>query len=269
MPKRKYLAQKMMGQQLKDYIRHRLRTIHLHGVHSPFVYQLYCQVIADDRYYYAFDYIEDIRRHLQKNDQSITVSDFGTGSKYGNQVNRKISQVVKSASSPKQGRFLFRLVHFLRPQVILELGSNLGIGTLYMAEACSSQTRIFTYEGCPNIAHLSQRLHQNSHTEIQSITGNLDETLLTQFTKIQRVDLVYFDANHKLKPTMYYFELCLEKAHENTCFVFDDIYHSSEMKRAWQCIRENPSVRLSIDLFDLGIVFFSTRQPKQHFHLKF
>jgi hypothetical protein len=51
--------------------------------------------------------------------------------------------------------------------------------------------------------------------------------------------------------------------------VFDDIYHSREMSEAWNAIKDNDAVTKSIDLFSIGIVFFRTGQPKQHFILRY
>ncbi len=259
----------MVWQKIQDYLQFRWRTVHIHGVHSPFVFELHQEVIADERYFYSFDYVEDIRNHLRKNQQRITVTDLGAGSKFGNQSARKISQILKSSSSPKKGQFLFRLVNFLRPKTILELGTNLGIGTLYMAEASPSDTTIYTFEGCPNIAQLAQKVYAHTHLKINTIVGNLDHTLPKKLAKIPLLDLVYFDAHHRLEPTMRYFEMCLQNVNEKSVFVFDDIYASPEMKQAWHGIKNHPKVRLSIDLFEVGLVFFRTQQPKQHFYLEF
>ena len=86
---------------------------------------------------------------------------------------------------------------------------------------------------------------------------------------MQKVDLVYFDGNHRLQPTLEYFNLCLQKKTPDTVFIFDDIYWSREMKSAWDTIIQNKEVTISIDLFKLGIVFFRSGIPKQHFQLKF
>ena len=45
-------------------------------------------------------------------------------------------------------------------------------------------------------------------------------------------------------------------------FVFDDIYWSSGMKSAWDEISKSPSVKLSLDLFSLGIVFLKITEKK-------
>ncbi|HEX8547054.1 MAG TPA: class I SAM-dependent methyltransferase, partial [Cytophagaceae bacterium] len=85
---------------------------------------------------------------------------------------------------------------------------------------------------------------------------------------LEKLDMVFFDANHKYDPTLNYFNLCLQKVHEESIFIFDDIYWSKEMTKAWKEIIAHPSVILSIDLFHFGLVFFRKNQPKQHFKLK-
>jgi predicted O-methyltransferase YrrM len=86
---------------------------------------------------------------------------------------------------------------------------------------------------------------------------------------MQTLDLVFFDGNHRYQPTMNYFNLCLKKANENSVFVFDDIYWSNEMTKAWEEIKNHKDVTVTIDLFSVGLVFFRTQQAKQHFILKF
>ena len=68
---------------------------------------------------------------------------------------------------------------------------------------------------------------------------------------------------------MNYFNICLEKIHEDTVFIFDDIYWSAEMTKAWNEIKANPKVVVTIDLFQIGLVFFKKTQEKQDFMLKF
>ena len=67
---------------------------------------------------------------------------------------------------------------------------------------------------------------------------------------------------------MQYFEQSLPFINENTVFIFDDIYWSSEMKQAWQQIKGNSQVSVTIDLFDMGLVFFRKGQKKQDFLLR-
>ena len=86
--------------------------------------------------------------------------------------------------------------------------------------------------------------------------------------EFKQVDFILFDGNHRLEPTMQYFEQSLPFINENTVFIFDDIYWSNEMKQAWQQIKGNSQVSVTIDLFDMGLVFFRKGQKKQDFLLR-
>jgi len=80
--------------------------------------------------------------------------------------------------------------------------------------------------------------------------------------------LIFFDANHRYEPTLRYFKLCLEKIEEDSIFIFDDIYWSKEMRKAWEEIKEHEAVRQTLDFYQIGIVMFRKTQPKQHFRLR-
>jgi predicted O-methyltransferase YrrM len=82
-------------------------------------------------------------------------------------------------------------------------------------------------------------------------------------------DLVFFDGNHKKEPTLSYFEQCLPHIHPGTIFLFDDIHWSAGMEEAWNIIRNHPKVRVSIDLYHLGIVFFREELSKEDFTIRF
>ena len=164
---------------------------------------------------------------------------------------------------------LFRFACLMQPKNILELGTSLGITTLYLSFARSSGN-IYTIEGCPNIAKIAQTNFKNAKaTNIDSTVGNLDKKLPEILTKIDSLDMVFFDANHTKEATLNYFYQCLEKANNNTVFIFDDIYWSEGMTEAWKEIYNNEKVTYSIDLFHLGMVFFNKEWIKSHFKVKF
>jgi predicted O-methyltransferase YrrM len=261
-----------------QYILYLMRAGNAHGLHSPFAYQLYTEVIAPDKWYYDFDALENLRIELLNNTTTIEVTDFGAGSKKTNNSQRNIADIAQYSVSPANvSQLLFKLVDFLRPSNIVELGTCLGLNTLYLALPSIKNTPIYTFEGCPNLSSAAEKnfaLFGNAYPQISSVQGNIDQTLslflqnLAQ-KNIKSLDFVFFDANHQYEPTMRYFEQCLPFVNENSLFVFDDIYWSAAMTKAWKEIAKHPQVQLSIDLFQGGLVFFRKKQPKQHFTLRF
>jgi predicted O-methyltransferase YrrM len=253
-----------------DYLLYRAKSFKLHGVHSPFVFNLYNHVIRHDGAYYAYPRVEAVRKNLLAEERTIEVTDFGAGSKTINYKTRKVSDIARTSAKPaKYGQLLFRLVNHFQPRYVFELGTSLGITTAYLAEA-ARKAQVFTFEGCPTIAGVAKENFEYLHLHnITQITGNLDQTLQHQLDQIAQLDLAFFDGNHRYEPTIRYFTQCLTKAHENSVFVIDDIYWSPEMKRAWQEIKKHPQVGQTIDLYFVGLVFFRTTQPKEHFTLAF
>jgi len=240
-------------------------------LHSPFVYQLAEEVVFDKRDYYAFSDIDYVRSQYLQNQQFIDVKDYGAGSK-GTDVThrRKIAEIAQNAAAPeKVGQLLFKLVHYFEPKTLLELGTSLGIGTLYHALALP-KSQVYTIEGCPNTANIARQTFdlmklQNIHSKV----GTFDKVLPMTLAEIGQLDYVFIDGNHRKEPTLQYFKRCLPYIHKDTIMVFDDINWSTEMQEAWEAIKARPEVSLTIDLFRLGIVFFREEQAKEHFQLYF
>ncbi len=82
------------------------------------------------------------------------------------------------------------------------------------------------------------------------------------------VEMVYIDGNHTKNATLSYFNQLLPKVTSQSILIFDDIYWSSEMEDAWEQIKNHPKVTVTIDLFELGIVFFNPELSKENFVLR-
>ena len=255
---------------IKYYLQFLFNSKNEHSLHSPFFFELYTKIIHSKTHLPIFEEIEKLRKKLLKNHSLIDITDFGAGSKIYKTNRREIRQITKSAEKkPKFGKLLFRLIQHFKPATIFDLGTSLGITTIYESKAYDN-SKIVTFEGCPATATIAkQNFEELNCKNIEVIVGNIDETLPKELAKINQLDFAFFDANHRYEPTIRYFELCLQKATEESIFVFDDIHWSDEMHEAWEYIRHHKDVMISIDLFFIGLVFFRKNQPKQDFVLRF
>jgi len=253
-----------------DYIKYRLKAKDEHSLHSPFVYEFYTKVINDKLYFAEFDEIENLRNQLLSDNRIINITDFGAGAKTNKNIRRTVEDISrKSLKKPSLAQLFFRIIKNYQYKNIFDLGTSLGLTTAYLGKA-DQNLKVYSFEGCDETAKVA---HENfgklALKNIEIIVGNIDETLPEKLQNSTQLDFVFFDANHRYEPTIRYFSQCLAKAHDGSCFIFDDIYWSKEMKQAWQTIQRHESVSISIDLFWIGIVFFRKKQPKQHFVLKF
>jgi len=81
----------------------------------------------------------------------------------------------------------------------------------------------------------------------------------------KKFDCVYF---HKNQITLKTFNTCLKTINNNSFFIFNDIYGSSETIKNWSSIKKHPTVKVSLDLFYFGVIFFRKEQAKEHFKIR-
>jgi len=240
------------------------------GIHSPFVFNLVTQVIGKNKKQACFRHIEKQRSNLLKNQHIIVVTDLGSGGFVSKMPQRKIKEIANhSLKPPRQAQLLFRLVNHFQFKKILEIGTSLGITASYLAKG-NPESKVITLEGCPEISKIAKNTFESLNlNNIELLTGEFSQTLPQVINSMETLDLVFFDGNHKKEPTVAYFNLCLQKKHNNSLFVFDDIHHNAEMELAWEQIKLNPEVKVTIDLFFMGLVFFKKELTKQHFKIRF
>ena len=232
------------------------------NTHSPFVYDLAQAVLEDDRTFYAFPIIEHLRNELLSNDKKLDIEDLGAGSKADSKLQRPIKSVARhSAVEARVGKMLFRLVNWHKPGNALELGTSLGISTLYQATAALG-AQFTTVEGCTSIAEVAAgNFRKTGFSQIRLINDSFDRAL-DQILADPGVslDYVFLDGDHRSGSSIRYFERILPHLHNDSLFLLADIYWSKEMKEAWRKLRRHPAVTLSVDFFHFGILFFRKEQ---------
>jgi len=237
-----------------------------HGVHSPFIFHFTKYVLNDKNSFYNFDKIEALRSELKKDSRTIDVLDFGI--KDDRKVN--VSQIAKhTVKSRKYGQLFFRIANYFKSISVLELGTSIGISTSYLAMS-SKNIHCVSMEGCPATAEIAnQNFKRLGLKNINVVIGNIDETLSEVLNVFERLDLIFFDANHRSESLLNYFDQCLIKVNENSILLIDDIYWSGDMEFAWNKIKNHPRVMSTIDLFQIGVVFFNSDLNKKHYKMRF
>lgn len=254
------------------YLKYRLQAKHAggYGVHSPFMFKFITEVMEEPGAWYAQDDIAELYDELCFDKRRIQISDFGAGSRIDKSNQRSISSLARhSAVKKKFGDLLFRIVKYYKPDTILELGSSLGVSSLYMALA-RPEAKLYSIEACPETAKIAAENFKILQAQnIRLIKGTFEDKLSEILTEINEIDLAFFDGNHRKGPTLNYFNHCLAKASKKSIFIFDDIHWSRGMEEAWSEIKKNQKVRMTADLFFFGIAFLSPDLPEQDFVIKF
>jgi predicted O-methyltransferase YrrM len=253
------------------YLSHYLSAKSKASIHSPFILNFIDNVLKPKSYIQELINIEILRKSLLKDRSTIEVTDLGSGSeKYSQNYSKSIKQIASNhLKSKTEALILYNLANYYKPNNILELGTSLGISTLYLS-AAGPNRNIVTIEGSSETAKIAKNNFDklNAHN-IKSLIGPIEENLENALILLEKKpDMIFFDANHRKTPTLDYFNKCLGYSHQKSIFVFDDIYFSKEMKEAWNEIISNSKITLSIDIFFLGIVFFDSNIVKQNVKLR-
>jgi len=244
-----------------------LKSTNQHGVHSPFVYDLVTKCFYDKTYYPEYLKLKNYRVSLLKNKTTINITDFGSGSRVFKSNERQINAIAKnSGTSLKRAQLLYRVINYFKPEQTLELGTSLGIATQVMALGHSNNS-VVSLEGCPRIAEFTrQHISEENIKNVNIQTGEF-ETILPKL-KEASYDLIFFDGNHNKEATLSYFEMLVNKAHNDSVFIFDDIHWSKGMFEAWDIIKSHPKVTVTINTFFWGFVFFRKEQVKENFSIR-
>jgi len=252
-----------------SYLKYLFTAKNADKIHSPFVFDWYYHHLNPSKIYYAFKEINDLRNNLENDKRMVEISNLGAKSSAIRQ-NTKLSQIAKNNSIPhRYGRILFEIAQRSAANYILEIGTCIGLSSLYLAKG-NSQSKLITLEGHAPYANIAREVFKVAQANnIELIQGDFETKLPAVLQKLKRLDLVFFDGNHRYMPTISYFEQCLKLKHEQSIFIFDDIHWSKEMEKAWEEIKRHPDVSITLDFFRLGVVFFRKGIVKQNFVLRY
>lgn len=251
------------------YLKFLYQSKNEHGVHSPFVYDLVTKCFYDKKKYPGYKILKEYRKSLLQNKNFIEVTDFGAGSQIFKSNTRQISKIAKTAGiSYKRAELLFRIVRYFKPENILEIGTSLGLATSAIALG-NSKSSLTTLEGCENTLSIAKnQLDLLNLKNVNFINTEFSTYLQNLQLTTYNLQLIYFDGNHSKKATLEYFELLLPTIMNESVWIFDDIHWSKEMEEAWEIIKNHHKVKVTIDTFQWGIVFFRKEQEKEHFVIR-
>jgi hypothetical protein len=249
-----------MNYRTRKYIKYLFNSGHRkgHGIHSPFLFRLITEVIENKGFYSAYPLLTAAEKNVR---DMLRMLDAETYQQlYDVKPGLDSSSTKKLHMLPvKFNRLLFRLVNDFRPKTISFFGSTFGVTLLAIALA---DRRIQLKAQVENSHYRSFCMRLMEVYEI----GNIS---LKGFTDVIAQDFVV--VQHPLNP-----ENCrsilsqiLDKPSYHGVIVLCGIHSSAEMEAVWTKFKSVETVRISMDLFEIGILICKKGLQKEDFVLRF
>ena len=225
-----------------------------HGIHSPIAYDL-CRWLDQTRKRANEEcqQLRLLRSELKRDTRILKDAGFGSGSRFFKKPYRRLNQLVSvGISTHFKARILYQLIQYFKPAEVLELGTSIGVTTLYLATA-QFPNKVYTVEGNKDYLDVASSLF-NRFREGACVVPTLNTFDAALITFNTMPEWVFVDGSHDYKNTLSIFNAIQNCKNTHQVIVFDDIYWSKEMTRAWSYIVCHSKNALILDAFHFGIV---------------
>ena len=229
-----------------------------HGIHSPFLFRLITQVMENRGYFSAYPLLKAVQENVKN---TLRILDMESYHQEGlAEFGLNFTDIKKFHLLPVRfDRLLFRLVNDFRPEDIAFYGSTFGVTLLALALA---DRRIILKAQVENDHYRSfcRRLVEVYEVDnIQlSVTGSV---VASDFIVVQNpLDPDYCDR---------VLIQILAQPDYNGVIVLCGIHVSEKMEAVWSRYKNDQVIRLSLDLFEIGIFICKKGLQKEDFVVRF
>lgn len=228
------------------------------GVHSPFAFNLITNVIDERCAYYAYDRIEIVRRQLLQMGAPLGTTGMSIGratARYG---------IRKS-----HGQLLFRLANYFKPKQIVQVGTGMGLSTLYLT-GYSAHVQCISLEEDPARAEWARWcLERMGKRHVRVERGGYESLLPKALAQFETVDFLFFNAPERATELYGMFEKCVEHIQPDTVLVVEGLRASRAMRDFWERVKAHPATVLTFDLYHVGLVFFNKKMYRKDYIVYF
>lgn len=230
---------------------------------------------ADHELIFQIEELRHVTRQKYQNEKVMTYSSPKTGEALfasdGSVRAGKINYSTKGSfartgTAPKTGIQLKKLAEALGAKNIIELGTNTGISGCYFLSAMN-KPQLITVEGSPKLASIAKLNLSTISDNFEVITDMFDIALDQLIADGHKFDLAFIDGQHEELATLHYAEKLKQLLMPNGVILFDDIFWSEGMNRAWEKIKNDPDFDMIIGFQSRGLARFSQAPSKIVFEI--
>ena len=222
--------------------------------------------------------IEQLRADLAASTREVAGFDYGAG-KPSDARSREVARqgvwstfaigrdlILRASKRAPWTHLLFNLVHLLKPNRCLELGTCIGLSAAYQCTGLemNGSGLLVTLEGNEQLAALAdEHLRRLGLSRFRIIEGRFEDTLDSVVLDFGPFDFMFNDGHHDGDAMVDYFLMMLPFMSPGAVLLFDDISWSASMRRGWQTIAGHEQIRTVVDLGSMGLCHLgSAEQPR-------
>ncbi|MDA3867670.1 MAG: class I SAM-dependent methyltransferase [Salinivirgaceae bacterium] len=240
------------------------------GIHSPFAYKLISETFLPaqtDRL--LLQTINQLYKTLAS--AKAKIKNNSNGSRVRTKSNlTTVGKLNKTSSlKPKYIALLSKLIEKHNLTRILELGTCCGVTSTCLA-SINNKNKITTIEKDVDRAHRARYEFEKCGLQnVQLLETDFNSGISALKKEKAGFDLIFIDGDHSYEGTLAYYHQLKDMVSENGVMVFDDIYWSKGMTKAWRTICNEQDKGITIDIFQMGLLFIRPQQAKEHFTIRF
>lgn len=237
-----------------DFIKYYLRAKTKHHIASPFVQEFMEEVFEDDRYYYAFDNIAGLYFWLERYKRVMA----------WNGTEKPIKEIFKTLEvSSEIGQLLFRMANHYQYKNIVAIEN--GLHGVWMTQAVSESKLLIIEENEP-WANLLKNYVNSQDWKTSVLTDHKLNDKINISVKMPSIDVLILNLTQAKFNIETTFEKILPYIHENSVIILTN--KNTTNPNIWNKIKECRQVKLTIDLFQIGFVYFHKEQQEvEHLQL--
>jgi predicted O-methyltransferase YrrM len=177
-----------------------------------------------------------------------------------------IARHARTGVGPRGGILLRRLVTGMGARRILELGTNTGFSGCYFLCA-DARPSLVTVEGSAAMCAIARENLMRFSGDFVIVHKLFDEAIDELLSRHERFDCAYIDGQHEREATLHYAARLALLVRPGGTLIFDDLYWSMDMNRAWREICASPAYSVTVDCAAKGAAVLAGSGPKRHFDL--
>lgn len=216
----------------------------IHDTDSPFVYRFCKYIVEDDRNFYIFP----LGRLLYREAKSADRRQF--------------------SMAPLTGKRLFRAVHHYKPALALEISAGDGLSAIYQAAAMLSGDLYSIEPDEEQAAFAKKQVSDLGLPNVELRSGALFFTLAAVKKEIKQIDFLFLSTGCPPEKQIAILDEIEPLMHQQTVVAIAAPHQSTTRLASWEQLKADKRTHLSIDLFDLGFLFFDAAfREKQHYRI--